>query len=100
MNHFICFFRGGTGNEDWAEWIATLKARNRLIRGAPLVKDGKISLQNGDVVKDFVFDIADNARGFAIIAAQDINEAIQITNMCPVFNNDGNITIRPIDTYF
>jgi hypothetical protein len=100
MKKFILFFRGGAGTSDagsWASWVEGLKQKGIFVDGAPLIKNGRIVSDNGQTVRDFVFDIADNARGFLVINAKDIDDAIVLTKDCPVFAAQGNITIRPIE---
>ena len=75
MEKFILFFRGGNTEsevEKWSLWVEGLKKKGAFVDGAPLIKNGKIISTNGENISDFVFDIADNARGFAILKAKDI----------------------------
>ena len=100
MEKFIFLFRGGTGQEDWSNWIEDLKQKGAYLEGAPLIRDGRIVEQSGQKVKDFIFDIEENARGFAILQAANIEGAIKLSEGCPVFSNGGNVTIRPIHEEF
>ena len=97
MKKFILFFRGGTGGEDWSPWINKTKEKGNFIEGAPLVKNGLIVKSNGSKVEDFVFNIEENARAYMIMQAKDIDEVISLSKECPVYENEGNITIRPIE---
>ena len=100
MNTFILFFRGGTGDEIWTPWIEELKRAGAFVDGAPLVKNGKIVSDDGVAISDFRFDLSENARGYVVMRADDIEHAIELARDCPVFANGGNITIRPIEETF
>lgn len=100
MKRFILFFRGGEAGEDWSAWVNKLKSNDSLVQGAPLMKDGKIVELNGEKIKEFNFDISENARAFVVMQAENMEEAIRLSKDCPVFGKGGNITIRPIEEEF
>ena len=104
MNKFICFIRGGTSNpeeleldkERWKIWIENLIENNHVIDNGVLTIDGKIVEDNGTTVKTFHFNLGENASGYIILQANELEEAVSLTKDCPVFAYGGNITIRPI----
>jgi hypothetical protein len=102
MQRFIFFFRGASALDDqaankqlWDNWIEKLKSQNALIDHGFLT-DGKIVSDNGKKIVDFHFNVEENANGFAIVQANTMEDAIILTEGCPIFKRDGNITIRPI----
>lgn len=103
MNQFILFFRGGKSpnknqsenKELWASWINKMKQQNRLVAGAPLTDDGLIVNENGKT-NIFQFNQMENASGFVIVLANNLDEATILSKGCPIFTDGGNITIRPI----
>ena len=103
MERFVLFFRGGTADkrsERWAQWIETLKQTGILLDSSPLINDGKIVSENGGAVRDFTFNVNEHARGFAVIQAKDLDEAVFLSKNCPVFDEGGNVTVRPMkDSY-
>lgn len=103
MSQFIFFFRESELPEDfktyqdsWTHWIKKLKENGHLITGAPLLADGVIVKNRGELVENFIFDFKTNASDFMIIEAQDMQAAIQLSKTCPIFFLNGTITIRPI----
>ena len=100
MEKFILFFRGGTGGEDWSAWVSKIKEKGNFVEGAPLIKDGLIAKSNSDSTDSFIFNIDDNARAYMLIEAENIEEVVRLTKGCPVYSNDGNVTIRPIEELF
>jgi|CXWL01.1.fsa_nt_gi hypothetical protein len=103
MEKFVFFFRGGTEekrSERWSGWMKSLEEQGALIESSPLLENGKIVKDEGETVQDFTFKVAEHARGFAIIQAENLEEAVTLSKDCPVFDEGGNVTIRPMsDTY-
>jgi len=103
MNQFIFFFRGGKSlikdqsenKELWTVWIKKLKQQDKLVAGAPLIRDGIIVTENGKT-NIFQFNQMENASGFVIVLANNLDEATILSKDCPIFIDGGNITIRPI----
>ena len=103
MAQFIFFFRESQLPEDpktyqdsWEKWVKDLKESKHLIAGAPLLVDGIIVKNHGELVEDFVFDFKSNASDFMIIEGRDLQTIIALSKTCPIFTIGGNITIRPI----
>ena len=104
MKKFICFIRGGTSKPDdqkldkqrWKIWIEKLSQTNNIIDNGVLTTDGKIVADSGKTVKTFHFNLDENASGYIILQAKDLEEAVSLTKDCPVFVYGGNVTIRPI----
>ena len=103
MAQFVFFFRESqlpedpkTYRDNWENWVKGLKENKHLIAGAPLLTDGVIVKNHGELVEDFVFDFKANASDFMIIEAQDIQAAVGLSKTCPIFSLGGTVTIRPI----
>lgn len=105
MKHFALIFRGGNAPENekdeewrkWDEWTKRLKNGNVYINGEALGKSGKIVNANG---RD-ITDISDNdsnekITGYCVIKAETINEAITLTDDCPIYKYNGAIEVRGI----
>jgi len=100
MNRFIFFFRGANSiNTEpalWSVWIKSLREKEVLIDDAPLIRDGVIVINNEQETRVFTFNPEENACGFIIIKAENIDEAVKLSKDCPIFLNGGHVTIRPI----
>lgn len=78
----------------WTSWMDNLS--NNIIDSGILTTDGKIVSKNGSEVKTFHFNLNENASGFIILEANNLEEAVTLTKDCPIFLYGGNITVRPI----
>jgi hypothetical protein len=109
MKDYVFLFRGGlnfaTAAPDelqqalmkWKTWIDQL-TKDGLYNG------GERFIRNGTVVKGSKKQVVDGAYsvgneivgGYISIKANDLQEAIEISKGCPIFNYDGNIEIREV----
>ena len=81
----------------WKNWMGDLAARGKLAGGQPLDKSGKTITNKGTTITDGPFtEGPEMVSGYLIIKAGDINEAVELSKSCPVFELDGNIEIRPV----
>jgi hypothetical protein len=104
MLNFICFIRGGTSDPKkekqariyWQTWMAKLNQNNILLDNGILTTNGKIVANKDTSIRTFHFNLDENASGYIVIKAKDLDDAVALMQDCPVFMYDGNITIRPI----
>jgi hypothetical protein len=107
---FMLLLRGGVSNAElspeqmqrqiqkYMSWIERLRAKNQFIAGEPLEDDGKVLSGNGGrTVTDGPFTEAKEVvGGYFIIRARDLDEAIEVSRGCPIFENGGSVEVRPI----
>jgi len=108
MEKFMYLFRGGMASEraenvpadhlqKWAQWMETLTKKGIMIGGEPLVPTGKQVNGTKKVVTDGPFiEAKELVGGYLIVNAKDINEAVEISKTCPIFELDGKLEVRPI----
>jgi len=109
MEKFMYLFRGGTmanrAPEDvpqehmqkWIQWMQQLGQKGILVGGEPLFPTGKQVNGTKKIVTDGPFvEAKEIVGGYLIINARDINEAVEISKGCPIFEVDGKLEVRPI----
>lgn len=113
MSNFLYLFRGGEESfqklsqeekqahmEVWGAWMGKLQEKGQLLDGFPLVADGKVVKNNGELVTNGPYaEGSELVGGYLIVVAKDIGEAVAISKSCPIFDYEGsNIEVREILT--
>jgi hypothetical protein len=109
MEKFMYLFRGGEDNNQspdamqaqmkkWMEWMQTLSQKGVMVGGEPLQRSGKTVTGAKKVVTDGPFvEAKEMVGGYLIVNAKDMDEAVELSKSCPIFNNaNGTVEIRPI----
>jgi len=108
MEKFIYLFRGdmdhSQSNEEmqartqkWLEWISQLRKSGIYLGGDPLVPTGKQLEGKKKTVTDGPFvESKEMVSGYIMILAKDIDEAVEISKGCPIFEVDGHLEVRPV----
>ena len=110
MEKFMLLFRGGharTGAgsvpdahmQKWVNWMKSLGEKGILAGGEPLHPTGKQVNGTKKIVSDGPFiEAKEMVGGYLIVNAKDINEAVEISKGCPIFEEDGKLEVRPVQT--
>lgn len=108
MEKFMYLFRGGMAAEQaanvpadhmqkWMKWMESLGQKGILVGGEPLQPTGKQVNGSKKVVTDGPFiEAKELVGGYLIVNAKDINEAVEISKGCPIFEENGKLEVRPI----
>ena len=114
MKEFMYIFRGAIQNEEafaqlspeqmqvemqkWNTWMGDLTKKGKLIGGQPLLPAGKVIKGVTKKVMDGPFtEGKDIVGGYLLIKANDINEAVVLSNGCPSLDGpDGTVEVREI----
>jgi len=110
MEKFMFLFRGGDTHPDnakskeekeyiqlWITWMQGLGQKGILEGGENLLLSGKQVTGKSKVVTDTPFIVEkEMVNGYLIINAKDINEAVEVSKECPIFEENGKVEIRPI----
>jgi hypothetical protein len=105
MGEFTLLFRGqGLGPSDrridqrWVAWIKDLDARGLITNpGQPLESTGRLIEGHGRNLRSTSFaSLKDAISGFLVLAAHDLDEAIEISRGCPIFDEGGSVEVRPV----
>lgn len=111
MEKFMFIFRGGDTHPDnaneskeameyiqsWVTWMQDLGQKGILTGGESLQRNGKQVNGKSKVVTDgaFILD-KEMVNGYLIVNAKDINEAVEISKGCPIFEENGKLEVRPV----
>jgi hypothetical protein len=108
MSNFIYLFRGGqtpdaspermqTQMQKWMNWIQRLKEQGIYITGEPLQPGGKVISSAKKIITDGPFaEGKEVVAGFFMIRANSLDEAVDVSKDCPVFENGGSVEVREI----
>ena len=109
MEKFMYLFRGGMSTaqlspeemqkdmQRWMAWMGELAQKGILVAGEPLQGTGKQVNGAKKVVTDGPFiEAKEMVGGYLIVNAKDIDDAVEISKGCPIFDYDGNLEVRPI----
>lgn len=110
MEKFIFIFRGGDTHistadskaamdiiQTWNDWMQRLAEKGILAGGDALQVSGKHVNGSKKVVSDGPYaEGKEMVGGYLIVNAKDIDDAVEISKGCPIFNEDGSLEVRPI----
>lgn len=110
MSKFMFLLRGGSEAmaamsseekekhmDQWKTWMAGLGQQGKLVDGLPLSGEGKRLVGKKKVVSDGPYaEGKEIVGGYIIVNAKDMNEAVEISKGCPIYENDGEAEIREI----
>lgn len=66
-------------------------------RGQPLERAGRLVKGKQKTVTDGPFaEAKDVIGGYTLIEADDIDEAVELSKGCPIFEVDGAVEVRPV----
>ena len=111
MEKFMFLFRGGDTHpqnakdskeameyiQSWMTWMQGLGQKGILAGGENLQRTGKQVSGNSKVVTEGpVIEAKEMVNGFLIVIAKDMNEAVEISKGCPIFEENGRVEVRPV----
>ena len=108
MANFLYVFRGGANvgaspqqmqehMQKWAAWIQQLSKTGNFKAGDPLEAEGKVIKGRKKVVTDGPYaEAKDLVGGYLLISAKNLDEAVELSRGCPIFDSDGSVEVRPI----
>ena len=83
--------------QTWMTWMQGLAVKGTLVGGEPLQPTGKQVTGSNKLVSDGPFmEGKELVGGYLIINAKDIDEAVEISKGCPIFNENGRLEVRPV----
>ena len=108
MANFLYVFRGGMAvdaspqqmqehMQKWADWIQHLSKTGNFKAGEPLEAEGKVIKGRKKVVTDGPYaEAKDLVGGYLLVSAKNLDEAVELSRGCPIFDSDGSVEVRPI----
>jgi hypothetical protein len=82
----------------WMAWMGELDKKGHLKdRGQPLERTGKVVRGQQRSVTDGPYTEAkDLVGGYTIVDAKDIDQAVELSRGCPIFEGGGSVEVRPV----
>jgi hypothetical protein len=108
MSEFVYLYRGGETDrspeqaqktmQKWMTWMKELGAKGHIKdQGQPLERAGKLVRGKQKSVTDGPFaETKDVVGGYTLIEARDLDQAVELSKGCPIFEVDGAVEVRPV----
>ena len=108
MSEFVFLYRGGEAGrsperiqqmmQKWMEWFKELTEKGHVKnQGHPLERAGKLVKGKQKTVIDGPFvEAKDVVGGYSLIEASDLDQAVELSKGCPIFENEGAVEVRPV----
>ena len=108
MSEFVYLYRGGeraTSPEGmqqtmqkWMTWLKSLAEKGHIKdQGQPLDRAGKLVKGKQKLVIDGPFaEAKDIVGGYTLVVAKDLDQAVELSKGCPIFETDGAVEVRPV----
>ena len=108
MSEFVYLYRGGQTNrspeamqqtmQKWMAWFKDLGDKGHVKNiGQPLERTGKIVKGKQKTITDGPFaEAKDVIGGYSLIEARDLDQAVELSKGCPIFENEGAVEVRPV----
>lgn len=114
MEKFMFLFRGGDTHvhnakdskevkayiQSWSTWMQGLGQKGILAGGEPLQTTGKLVNGKNKVVTDGPYmEAKEMVGGYLMVHAKDMNEAVEISKGCPIFEENGKVEVRQVQKF-
>jgi len=110
MSEFVYLYRGGQNPaqrspeatqqvmQKWMAWFKELGDKGYLKNiGQPLDRTGKLVKGKQKTITDGPFaESKDVIGGYSLIEARDLDQAVELSKGCPIFENEGAVEVRPV----
>lgn len=113
MAEYLLLFRGGDMQraqdqqspekwqahmQKWMVWMSALTEQGKFAGAQPLKVGGKVVTGNNKVVTDGPFaEGKEIVGGYLICKAGSMEEAVEISKGCPIFEHEGIVEVREIN---
>jgi hypothetical protein len=108
MSEYVYLYRGGARDrspeqmqqvmQKWMAWMKDLGEKGHLKdHGQPLERAGKLVTGKHKTVTDGPFaEAKDVVGGYTLIEAGNLEQAVELSKGCPIFEVDGAVEVRPV----
>ena len=111
MSKYMFLFRGGEPGVDpmsdpagfgaymmtWKTWMENLAMSGKYLGGDPLEATGRTVTGKAMKMTDGPFvESKEIVGGYVIVEAASIEEAVKLSEGCPIYTHDGVVEIRPV----
>jgi len=108
MSEFVYLYLGGEAGrsrermqqmmQKWMTWLKQLGEQGHIKdQGQPLERAGKLVKGKQKTVTDGAFaEAKDVVGGYTLIEARDLEQAVELSKGCPIFEVEGAVEVRPV----
>ncbi len=108
MSEYVFLYRGGENGrsperaqqmmQKWMAWLKDLSQKGHVKdQGQPLERSGKLVKGSQKTVTDGPFaEAKDVVGGYTLIQARDLDQAVELSKGCPIFEVEGAVEVRPV----
>jgi hypothetical protein len=108
MSEFVYLYRGGSREgspeqmqqvmQKWMAWFKQLSEKGFIKSpGHPLERTGKLVKGSQKTVTDGPFaESKDVVGGYTLVEARDLEQAVELSKGCPIFEREGMVEVRPV----
>jgi hypothetical protein len=108
MSEFVYLYRGGDRSgspeqmqqvmQKWMAWFKQLSDKGHIKSpGHPLERTGKLVKGSQKTVTDGPFaESKDVVGGYTLVEARDLEQAVELSKGCPIFEREGMVEVRPV----
>jgi hypothetical protein len=108
MSEYVFLYRGGSRDgsptemqqlmQKWVSWLKGLAEKGHIKdQGQPLERTGKLVTGRQKTVTDGPFaEAKDVIGGYTLVEARDLDQAVELSKGCPIFERDGTVEVRPV----
>ena len=80
----------------WQDWIGGIAAQNRLVSTEALGMEGKTVSKDAVVSDGPYVEVKEYISGYTIVKAENLEEAVKMSEGCPIFLHDGTVEVRDV----
>ena len=80
----------------WQDWIGGIAAQDKFVATNALGTQGKIVKANNVVTDGPYIEMKEMVGGYIIVKAEDIDEAVRLSEGCPVLSTGGSVEVRDV----
>lgn len=108
MNEYLFLYRGGQREnspermqqemQKWMSWLKGLAEKGHIKdQGQPLERAGKFVKGRQKAVTDGPYaETKDVVGGYTLVVARDLDQAVELSKGCPIFESEGGVEVRPV----
>jgi hypothetical protein len=84
----------------WGAWIGGIAAQGKFISSDALAPEGKTVKGSKHVITDGPFtEGKELVSGYLLLQAENIDEAVELSYGCPIYDHEGTVEVRRIQVY-
>jgi hypothetical protein len=80
----------------WQDWIGGIAAQGKFIASDALANEGKIVRANNVITDGPYIELKEMVGGYILVKADDMDDAIKLSEGCPTLDIGGNVEVRPL----